>query len=131
MLILVGLVEKIPRSERCVDLQLDRRFLFPPIHQPCGGHSSGVHARRWRPCEISTADTYFGEVFDPVMLPLTCTQIAKMLQNLANKPSYAKEQYMMSLNPFVESNKARMNQFLSVLCEVGDFYESLEVSRRG
>jgi Ras GTPase-activating-like protein IQGAP2/3 len=51
-----------------------------------------------------------------------------MLQNLANKPSYAKEQYMMSLNPFVETNKARMNQFLNQLCEVGDFYESLEVS---
>lgn len=54
-------------------------------------------------------------------------QIAKMLQNLANKPSYAKEQYMMSLNPFVENNKTRMNQFLNSLCEVGDFYESLEV----
>lgn len=51
-----------------------------------------------------------------------------MLQNLANKPSYAKEQYMMSLNPFVENNKVRMNRFLNALCEVGDFYESLEVS---
>jgi len=50
-----------------------------------------------------------------------------MLQNLANKPSYAKEQYMMSLNPFVETNKVRMNHFLNALCEVGDFYESLEV----
>lgn len=54
-------------------------------------------------------------------------QIAKMLQNLANKPSYSKEQYMMSLNPFVETNKTRMNHFLNSLCEVGDFYESLEV----
>lgn len=51
-----------------------------------------------------------------------------MLQNLANKPSYAKEQYMMSLNPFVENNKTRMNLFLNALCEVGDFYDSLEVS---
>ena len=54
-----------------------------------------------------------------------------MLQNLANKPSYAKEQYMMSLNPFVETNKTRMNQFHNALCEVGDFYESLEVSSKG
>lgn len=53
-----------------------------------------------------------------------------MLQNLANKPSYAKEQYMMSLNPFVENNKARMNQFHNTLCEVGDFYDSLEVGKR-
>lgn len=50
-----------------------------------------------------------------------------MLQNLANKPSYSKEAYMMTLNPFVENNKARINQFLNNLCEVGDFYESLEV----
>ena len=54
-------------------------------------------------------------------------QIAKMLQNLANKPSYAKEAYMITLNPFVENNKARINQFLNSLCEVGDFYETLEV----
>jgi Ras GTPase-activating-like protein IQGAP2/3 len=54
-------------------------------------------------------------------------QIAKMLQNLANKPSYAKEQYMASLNPFVENNKARINLFLNNLCEVGDFYDTLEV----
>ena len=57
----------------------------------------------------------------------TLTLIAKMLQNLANKPSYAKEAYMASLNPFVESNKARINQFLNALCDVGDFYDTLEV----
>jgi len=34
---------------------------------------------------------------------------------------------MLSLNPFVEQNKTRINKFLNDLCEVGDFYESLEV----
>lgn len=34
---------------------------------------------------------------------------------------------MMTLNPFVENNKARINQFLNNLCEVGDFYDTLEV----
>ena len=58
---------------------------------------------------------------------LTPPQIAKMLQNLANKPSYSKEAYMMTLNPFVDNNKARINQFLNNLCEVGDFYDTLEV----
>lgn len=53
-----------------------------------------------------------------------------MLQNLANKPSYAKEAYMITLNPFVENNKARINQFLNSLCEVGDFYDTLEVRIR-
>jgi len=59
----------------------------------------------------------------------TLTLIAKMLQNLANKPSYAKEQYMSSLNPFVENNKARINHFLNNLCEVGDFYDTLELDQ--
>lgn len=52
-----------------------------------------------------------------------------MLQNLANKPSYAKETYMMALNPFVETNKSRINTFLNDLCEVGDFYEALEMEQ--
>ncbi|KAF9578334.1 glyceraldehyde-3-phosphate dehydrogenase 1, partial [Lunasporangiospora selenospora] len=59
----------------------------------------------------------------------TLTLIAKMLQNLANKPSYSKEAYMITLNPFVENNKARINKFLNDLCEVGDFYESLEMDQ--
>ena len=54
-----------------------------------------------------------------------------MLQNLANKPSYAKEAYMITLNPFVENNKAKINAFLNQLCEVGDFYETLEVRSHG
>jgi Ras GTPase-activating-like protein IQGAP2/3 len=57
----------------------------------------------------------------------TLTLIAKMLQNLANKPTYSKELYMMALNPFVEENKERILQFLNDLCEVDDFYEILEV----
>lgn len=57
----------------------------------------------------------------------TLTYIAKMLQNLANKPSYAKEPYMVKLQPFIQQNKERINKFLLDLCEVQDFYESLEI----
>jgi Ras GTPase-activating-like protein IQGAP2/3 len=57
----------------------------------------------------------------------TLTLIAKMLQNLANKPSYAKEPYMAKLQPFIHQNKERVNQFMLDLCEVQDFYESLEM----
>ena len=57
----------------------------------------------------------------------TLTLIAKMLQNLANKPSYAKEPYMEHLAPFIDQNKARLNLFLNKLCEVPDFYDTLEV----
>lgn len=57
----------------------------------------------------------------------TLTYIAKMLQNLANKPSYAKEPYMVKLQPFIQQNKERINKFMLDLCEVQDFYESLEM----
>ena len=57
----------------------------------------------------------------------TLTYIAKMLQNLANKPAYAKEPYMAKLQPFIQQNKERCNKFLLELCEVPDFYESLEM----
>lgn len=57
----------------------------------------------------------------------TLTLIAKMLQNLANKPSYAKEPYMEKLQPFIHQNKERVNKFMLDLCEVQDFYESLEM----
>ena len=58
---------------------------------------------------------------------LTSSQIAKMLQNLANKPSYAKEPYMVKLQPFIHQNRERINKFMLDLCEVQDFYESLEM----
>lgn len=57
----------------------------------------------------------------------TLTLIAKMLQNLANKPTYAKEPYMAKLQPFIHQNKERVNKFMLDLCEVSDFYESLEM----
>lgn len=57
----------------------------------------------------------------------TLTYVAKMLQNLANKPSYAKEPYMAKLQPFIHQNKERINKFLLDLCEVQDFYDTLEM----
>lgn len=57
----------------------------------------------------------------------TLTLIAKMLQNLANKPTYSKEPYMAKLQPFIHKNKERVNKFMLDLCEVQDFYETLEM----
>ncbi|ANB12569.1 Ira1p [Sugiyamaella lignohabitans] len=57
------------------------------------------------------------------------TLLAKMLQNLVNKPTYSKEPYMQNLAPFVDANKARINNFLQELCDVPDFNESLEMDQ--
>ncbi|QNQ00265.1 YALIA101S05e09428g1_1 [Yarrowia lipolytica] len=59
----------------------------------------------------------------------TLTLVAKVLQNIANKPTTSKEPYMASLTPFLEVNKNRVNKFLNELCEVPDFYESLEMDQ--
>jgi len=79
---------------------------------------------------IVTPNAYMLVESNPTQNPRrTLTLVAKLLQNLANKPSYAKEEYMMNLNPFVENNKTRFNKFLNDLCEVGDFYEALELDQ--
>ncbi|KAJ2517651.1 RasGAP protein [Coemansia sp. RSA 2049] len=57
------------------------------------------------------------------------TLVAKLIQNLANKPTYAKEKYMESLAPFIESHRVRINKFLNDLCEVGDFYDNMEMDQ--
>ncbi|CEG72376.1 hypothetical protein RMATCC62417_07945 [Rhizopus microsporus] len=58
---------------------------------------------------------------------VTLTLIAKLLQNLANKPLYVKEFFMTPTSSFVVNNKQRMNQFLNDLCDVSDFYDCLEL----
>lgn len=57
------------------------------------------------------------------------TLIAKMLQNLANKPTFNKEAYMNAMEPFIIENKERVLKFLAQLCDVDDFYESLELDQ--
>ena len=52
-----------------------------------------------------------------------------MIQNVANG-TYAIVPYMKALDPFVENNKARVNQFLNDLCEVGDLHHTPEVCNR-
>ncbi|KNE71433.1 hypothetical protein AMAG_15667 [Allomyces macrogynus ATCC 38327] len=59
----------------------------------------------------------------------TLTLIAKMLQNVANKPSQTKEAYMAPLNAWSERNKDRVQRFLLKLADVGDFYEELELNQ--
>lgn len=57
------------------------------------------------------------------------TLIAKNLQNLTNKPNYAKEAYMMPLARFIEENTERMTRFYLELCDVDDFFEQLEIDQ--
>ncbi|QSL64781.1 hypothetical protein MERGE_002083 [Pneumocystis wakefieldiae] len=59
----------------------------------------------------------------------TLTLVAKMLQSLSNKSSHSKEPYMTFLSPFIDLNKPRINKFLNDLCEVSDFYETLEMDQ--
>ncbi|KAI8593155.1 putative ras GTPase-activating protein sar1 [Geranomyces variabilis] len=79
---------------------------------------------------IVTPQAYMLVESNPAQHPRrTLTLVAKLLQNLANKPTHSKEAYMSSLNEFVDQHKGRINRFLDQLCEVGDFYESLEMDQ--
>ncbi|KAJ3032003.1 UNVERIFIED_CONTAM: glyceraldehyde-3-phosphate dehydrogenase 1 [Siphonaria sp. JEL0065] len=57
----------------------------------------------------------------------TLTLIAKVLQNLANKTTSIKEDYMTPLFPFIETHKERVAQFFLDLCNVDDFDIVLEM----
>lgn len=55
-----------------------------------------------------------------------------MIQTLVNNASYSKEEYMKPLmSLFIETNATRLGSFFEQLCEVEDFYDSLEVSLKG
>lgn len=132
----LNLIAQVSRGYRLRHLLSHRWFLLPSLHQPRHRYPSGIHAHRQLAGQRQApkANTHSGTLFileweksESTLTLFTVLQIAKMLQNLANKPSYAKEAYMMSLNPFVDNNKTRMNLFLNSLCDVGDFYDTLEV----
>ncbi|TPX51708.1 hypothetical protein SeLEV6574_g00113 [Synchytrium endobioticum] len=79
---------------------------------------------------IVTPQAYMLVESNPLKNPRrNLTLVAKLLQNLANKPAHSKETYMSSLNPFVEIKKQVINKFLNDLCEVGDFHDELEMDQ--
>ncbi|PVU99348.1 hypothetical protein BB560_005515 [Smittium megazygosporum] len=79
---------------------------------------------------IVTPQAYMLIDADPTKNPRrTLTLIAKLLQSLANKPSYSKEAYMEVFQPFIEQNQVRINEYLLELCDVPDFYDSLEMDQ--
>jgi Ras GTPase-activating-like protein IQGAP2/3 len=59
----------------------------------------------------------------------TLTLIAKLLQNVVNQPTHNKEPYITPLQPFVDDNAQRVVKFLNDICEVPDFYETLEMDQ--
>lgn len=100
------------------------RFINPAIVTPRSymliDNTPGENPRRTL-TYVCSGPNHSTSPADPIL------QIAKMLQNLANKPSYAKEPYMVRLQPFIHQNKERVKRFMLDLCEVQDFYESLEM----
>lgn len=52
-----------------------------------------------------------------------------MMQNLVNQVTQVKEPYMAHLNPFVENNREKIQKFLMDICDVPDFYPSLEIEQ--
>lgn len=58
----------------------------------------------------------------------TLMLVAKTLQSLVNNSPY-KENFMKTMQPFMDANRTRMCSFLHNLCNVGDFYDTLELDQ--
>jgi hypothetical protein len=100
---------------------VNRRLFSSEIPESCNCDTSSIHVS-WRLTKTKLSqDINIGNV-------IYSYKIAKLLQSLGNKSTYLKEAYMERLNPFCEQNEARFNKVLNDICEVGDFYEDLEVN---
>ena len=126
-------IDQVPYGIRwiCKQIRLLTKKKFPEVKDMAiCSLIGGFFLLRFLNPAIVTPQSYMIIDSQPSKNPRrTLTLIAKMLQNVANKPSYAKEEFMMALNPFVESNKERVCKFLMDLCDVPDFYESIELEQ--
>lgn len=64
--------------------------------------------------------------------PNSCTRrtlvlTAKFIQQLVNNPTFSKEAYMEPLQPAIEKHRTAMIHFLNSLCNVPDFYDTIEM----
>eukprot|EP00158_Paraphelidium_tribonemae_P008114 Partr_v1_DN28478_c0_g1_i1_m41489 putative IQ motif containing GTPase activating protein len=130
---IIDSIDEVPYGIRwiCKQIKLLTREKFPDVSNwSICSLIGGFFFLRFINPAIVTPQSYMIIDGQPSKDPRrTFTLLAKMLQNLANKPSYAKEAYMSELNPFIEDNKDRIMEFLDRLCDVSDFYESLELDQ--
>ncbi|OMJ14896.1 GTPase-activating protein [Smittium culicis] len=130
---IIGSLDSVPYGIRWICKQIKsltrRRYPNSTDKDVCSLIGGFFFLRFLNPA-IVTPQAYMLIDADPTQNPRrTLTLIAKMLQNLANKPSYSKEAYMECLQPFVEANQDRILKFLFDLTDVGDFYDSLEMDQ--
>lgn len=59
----------------------------------------------------------------------TLVLTAKFIQQLVNNPTFSKEAYMEPFKPAIEMHRTAMMQFLHSLCNVPDFYETIEMNQ--
>lgn len=130
---IIGSLKTVPYGIRwiCKQIRLLTRRKYPNVSETavCSLIGAFFFLRFVNPAIVTPQAYMLVDKFPSDNARRVLTLIAKMLQNLANKPSYSKEPYMSNLAEFVSSNRARINGFLNDLCEVPDFYESLEMDQ--
>ena len=130
--VIMSSVDQIPYGIRWVCKQIrsmtKRKFPNATEAEICSLIGGFFMLRFINPCIVSP-QAYMLVDSDPQKNPRrTLTMVAKLMQNLSNKPTVQKEQYMLELNPFVVHNEARFQKFLHEICEIGEFNEALEVA---
>ncbi|KAK9456479.1 Rho GTPase activation protein [Dipodascopsis uninucleata] len=126
-------LESVPYGIRwiCKQIRSLTRRKYPDVTDAdtCSLIGAFFFLRYINPCIVSPHSYLLVDKVPDEHPRRTLTYIAKMLQNLSNMPTSRKEQDMPFLTAFIKDNKARMNKFLNDLCEVSDFYETLEIDR--
>ncbi|KAJ3311412.1 glyceraldehyde-3-phosphate dehydrogenase 1 [Boothiomyces sp. JEL0838] len=131
--IIMSSIDQVPYGIRWICKQIrslaKRKYPDSTEAQKCS-LIGGFFMLRFVNPAIVTPQHYMTVDSDPKKNPRrTFTLVAKLLQNLANKPSHTKEPFMSVLNPFIEHNEARFQRFLNDLCEVGEFTDALEMEQ--
>ncbi|ODQ63815.1 Rho GTPase activation protein [Nadsonia fulvescens var. elongata DSM 6958] len=128
-------MDKVPYGIRwiCKQIRLLARRKYPEVSNAaiCSLIGAFFFLRFINPAIVTPQTYMLIDKVPPATTRRTLTLIAKVLQNLANKPTYTKETYMNIpvLTEFIERRKTSINEFLNELCEVTDFYETLEMDQ--
>ncbi|ORY45987.1 Rho GTPase activation protein [Rhizoclosmatium globosum] len=93
-------------------------------------HIGGFFMLRYlNPALVTSEECLIGKAKPTDTTKRTLTLVAKVLQNLANKTTSIKEDYMTPLFPFIEAHKERVAQFFLELSNVPDFDNIFELEQ--
>ena len=130
---IIGSLEDIPYGIRWICKQIrnltKRKFPTASDQTICSLIGAFFFLRFINPAIVSPSGYMLVDAVPGEHPRRTLTLIAKLLQNLVNKPKQHKEAYIAPFQPFIDANSGRLDRFLMDICEVPDFFDTLEMDQ--